>query len=259
VSKVRRAFYLQASFGALLIATLVLAARSDHARELVALAQRRVLDLGPWTAVLYPLLLAACSILLLPGGILSVGSGFFFGLWWGFALVFIGNAIGTAACFGLTRWLGERWLRRRFGQNKTLAALQPVVQREGWKIILLTQLHPVFPTSLLNYLYGLTKTPFSTYMLWALLGRIPGLFLYVYLGTLGQFGLNMARGRTHPRMVEYWIWGGAFVVTILIVVLLSRIAVETLRHAQAVPQTDEMRSTGPLWGERTSTIYHTKT
>jgi uncharacterized membrane protein YdjX (TVP38/TMEM64 family) len=232
VSKVRRAFYVQAISVLLIVAGVVLAARSDRARELVALAQRRVLDLGPWAAVFYPLLLAACSILLLPGGILSVGSGFFFGLWWGFALVFIGNAIGTAACFGLTRWLGERWFRRRVWQNKMLAALQPAVQREGWKIILRTQLHPLFPTSLLNYLYGLTNTSFRTYMVWASLGRVPGLFLYVYLGTLSQYGLNMARGRTHPRVVEFWVWGGAFVVTILIVALLSRIAVDALRRAE---------------------------
>jgi hypothetical protein len=46
---------------------------------------------GAWGAVCYPLLFAACNILLLPGGILAVGGGFFFGLWWGFFIVLVGN------------------------------------------------------------------------------------------------------------------------------------------------------------------------
>ena len=110
-----------------------------------------------------------------------------------------------------------------------LRALEPAVEREGWKIIVLSQLHPLFPTSLINYFYGLTRIPFGTYMLWTSIGRAPGLFLYVYLGTLGQFGLNLARGKTHPRLIEYWIWGGAFVVSALLLLVLSRLAARAIR------------------------------
>src|SRR5207248_10102083 len=90
---------------------------------------------------------------------------------------------------------------------KSLHALEPAVEREGWKLILLSQLHPLFPTSLMNYLYGLTRIRFRTCMIWIAIGQAPGLFLYAYLGTLGQLGLRLARGQTHPRMYEYWVWG----------------------------------------------------
>ena len=56
--------------------------------DFVEAAQTRVMDWGIWGAIFYPLLFAACNILLLPGGVLAVGSGFFFGLWWGFLIVF---------------------------------------------------------------------------------------------------------------------------------------------------------------------------
>jgi len=62
-------------------------------------------------------------------------------------------------------------------------------------------------------------------------GRAPGLFLYVYLGTLGQLGLNLARGKTHPRAVEYWTWGGAFVITALLLLWVSRIAVKAIKRS----------------------------
>src|SRR5438105_12029035 len=204
----RRALFLQLALFAMAIGLLLLLSHFFTLVDLIDAVQQRVMHWGPWSVICYPLLFALCNVLLLPGGILSVGSGFFFGLWWGFFIVLVGNAIGAAVSFALSRWIARRWFKRKLSQNATLRALEPAVEREGWKIIILSQLHPLFPTSLLNYLYGLTKIPFRTYMLWVSIGRTPGLFLYAYLGTLGQYGLNLVRGKTHPRAVEHWIWGG---------------------------------------------------
>jgi uncharacterized membrane protein YdjX (TVP38/TMEM64 family) len=235
----RRAIYWQLAgplIGLVLIAVL---ARFFPVVDLIEALQRRVIRWGTWGAICYPFLFAACNILLLPGGVLAVGGGFFFGLWWGFAIVFAGNVIGASISFAASRWIAGEWFRKKLAQNATLRAVEPAVERESWKIILLTQLHPLFPTSLLNYLYGITRIRFGTYMLWASIGRIPGLFLYVYIGTLGQFGLNMVRGRTHPRMVEYWTWGGAFVTTALLVIVLVRIASRAVQASQPGTTTAE--------------------
>src|SRR6266536_754877 len=228
----RRAVYFQIAMFIIVIASLVLLSRFFPIVNFVVALQQGVIGLGAWSAFCYPLLFAGCNILLLPGGILSVGGGFFFGLWWGFVIVLAGNSIGAAISFALSRWLGRRWFRRRLSGEPMLRILEPAVQREGWKIIFLSQLHPFFPTSLLNYLYGLTRIPFRVYMLWASIGRAPGLFVYVYLGTLGQFGLNLARGKTHPRTIEYWTWGGAFVTTALLFFLLSRIALRAIQDSR---------------------------
>src|SRR5207244_10490902 len=134
---------------------------------------------------------AACNILLLPGGILAVGGGFFFGLWWGFLIVLVGNLVATAVSFALSRWIARRWFQQKLLHNTTLRALGPAVERESWKIILLSQLHPLFPTTLLNYFYGLTRIRFSTYMLWPSISRIHGLFLYGYVGTLRQLEVRI--------------------------------------------------------------------
>jgi uncharacterized membrane protein YdjX (TVP38/TMEM64 family) len=109
--------------------------------------------------------------------------------------------------------------------------LGPAVERESWKIILLSQLHPLFPTSLLNYFYGITRISFGSYMLWATIGRAPGLFLYVYAGTLGQFAVRIMRGKSYPRMIDYWIWGGAFVTTALLLIVLGRMAYTAIQTA----------------------------
>ena len=200
--KIRRAVYWQ--FGGLAIAVALISALSRFFPivDFVEAAQTRVMNWGTWGAICYPLLFAACNILLLPGGVLAVGGGFFFGLWWGFLIVFAGNVLGAAISFALSRWVAGRWFRRRLSRNATLRALEPALERESWKIILLSQLHPLFPASLLNYLYGLTRLRFVTYMLWASIGRMPGLFLYAYVGTLGQFGLKMMRGKSRPTQLR---------------------------------------------------------
>ena len=189
--------------------------------------------LGGVEPIAYPLLYAVCNVLLLPGGVLSLGGGFFFGLWWGFLIVLVGNMSGAAISFFISRIIGERWLHRRLMRNQTLKAIAPAVEREGWKIILLSQLHPLFPTSLMNYLYGLTTIRFRTCMLWVAIGQVPGLFLYAYLGTLGQLGLNLLRGKTHPRSIEFLIWGGGLLASVLILVVLGRIALRLLQEAEA--------------------------
>ncbi|MEY2439240.1 MAG: hypothetical protein QOI34_625 [Verrucomicrobiota bacterium] len=227
-----RSLNLKVAALAIAVALLLLLSHFFSMVEVMTAMQQRVMRWGAWSAVCYPLLFALCNLLLLPGGILCVGSGFFFGLWWGFFIVLTGNIIAAAAAFAISRSVGRDWFREKLLRHPTLRALEPAVEREGWKIIVLSQLHPFFPTSLLNYLYGLTRIRFRTYMIWVTIGRMPGLFLYSYLGTLGQFGLNLVHGKTHPRVVEYWIWGGAFLVSAILLMIFSRIAVRTIERAQ---------------------------
>jgi uncharacterized membrane protein YdjX (TVP38/TMEM64 family) len=240
VVQVRRAVIVQVT-GLLIVAAIIFVlSRFFPLAEILAQVQQRVMGWGAWSAICYPLLYACCNVLLLPGGFLSLGGGFFFGLWWGFLIILVGNVAGAAISFFISRWIGRRWLRRRLMRNATIEALEPAVEREGWKIILLSQLHPLFPTSLMNYLYGLTTIRFRTCMLWVSIGQAPGLFLYAYLGTLGQLGLNLVRGKSHPQAIEYVIWGGGLLLSVVVLGLLGRIALRLLQEAE-----DKARAQAP--------------
>lgn len=231
--EIRRALFAQIAGLFMVSGGIIVVSRFVPLAELLADVQERVMSLGAWSAVCYPLLYACCNILLLPGGLLSVGGGFFFGLWWGFLIILVGNVGGAAISFFISRWIGRRLFIKKLMQNPTLEALEPAVARDGWKIILLSQLHPLFPTSLLNYLYGLTRIRFRTCILWVAIGQAPGLFLYAYLGTLGQLGLNLLRGKSHPRGIEYMIWGAGLVTCIVALAALGRIALRLIQEAES--------------------------
>src|SRR3954454_21497146 len=141
---VHRVIVFQATAIVCAIAFAVALSRFFPVVGFIEALQVRIMTWGAWAGICYPLLFAACNILLLPGGILAVGGGFFFGLWWGFFIVLVGNVSGAAVSFYLSRTFGRGWLRRKLLGNRSFEALQPAVEKEGWKIILLSQLHPFF-------------------------------------------------------------------------------------------------------------------
>lgn len=232
MSKVSRAFFVQ--IAGLAVAGVIVAWLMHHfpVVDMILRAQRKVGQMKWWGAVLYPMLYGLCNLLLLPAGVLCMGSGLFFGLWWGFFLVLLGNVGGAAAAFWISRRLGRQWVEKKASHVGKWVALDDAIAREGWRIIFFSQVHPLFPSSLLNYMYGITRIPFGTCMMWIALGQAPGLFLYVYLGTLAQLGIRLFRGETHPLRMEYVIWIGGLVLTFVVTGILARIAMRILEDVE---------------------------
>ncbi len=223
-----------------LVAVLAAAALAFHFFPVIdwaSDARKFVESRGLSAALLYALGYAVCNMLLLPGGVLGLAGGFFFGLWWGFATVLVGNVLGAAGAMAMSRWIFRGFVRRKIAHRPQLAALDRAIAREGGKIVVLSQLHPLFPTSLLNYLYGITRLPFWKCLGWVLLGQAPGLFFYSYLGTLGQLGLNLARGDSNPTPKEYVLWGAGLLTSLVLTIWLGRIALRLLK-ASRTPGTD---------------------
>lgn len=230
--KVTRAVLFQLLCILLIGTALIWAAQHFPVVEMITRAQNKVGQMKWWGAILYPILLAGCNILLLPGGVLAVGSGLFFGLWWGFFLILLGNVGGAAVAFWISRKLGREWVSQRIFRHRKWMALDEAISREGWKIIFLSQVHPLFPTSFINYLYGITNIRFSTCMLWIAVGQTPGLFLYAYLGTLAQLGIKLLHRDTPPHPIEYVIWFGGLILTLAVTTALGRIALRLLREIE---------------------------
>ncbi|HUE50280.1 MAG TPA: hypothetical protein VMQ39_04375, partial [Candidatus Dormibacteraeota bacterium] len=66
----QRAVWLQVATFIVVIASFLLLWHFFPIIDFVVALQRRVVGLGAWSAICYPLLFAGCNVLLLPGGIL---------------------------------------------------------------------------------------------------------------------------------------------------------------------------------------------
>ena len=169
------------------------------------------------------------AVLLVPVSLLSSGAGAIYGLATGFLVVILAATLGAACAFLLGRYLVGNWVRAKIRDNPRLRAMDDAVAREGWRIVGLTRLSPVFPYNLLNYVFGLTKITLGDFIGASLVGMIPGTLMYVYLGTLaGNFaGLN---DRAQPySSLEVFLYCLGFLSTVSVTIIVARIARKSLR------------------------------
>ncbi|MEY3481392.1 MAG: hypothetical protein RIQ71_2167 [Verrucomicrobiota bacterium] len=233
-----KAAFVQIVVAVLVAAAVVWLAQSAPFLGAVEETENVVRQWGTLSVVVYPLLVMAATVLFLPGGVLSLGGGFFFGLWWGTVLVLAGNLLGAAVAFWVGQMLGRGFVREKILCDDRWAALDIAISRRGPRIIFFSQLNPLFPTSLFNYLYGITKVRFWTCMKWVALGRLPGVFLYCYFGTLGQLGIRILRGESVPGTMDYVVWGGGLVLTISVAAILGHTATKVIEEYRRLAPED---------------------
>jgi uncharacterized membrane protein YdjX (TVP38/TMEM64 family) len=198
----------------------------------------QIRQLGALGYVLFIGLYVIAAVLFLPGSILTLGAGAVFGLFGGFLAVSAGSTLGAAAAFLVGRFLARDAIARKVDGNPKFASIDSAVGREGFKIVLLTRLSPVFPYNLLNYAYGLTKVGFGSFVLASWLGMMPGTVLYVYLGTAAGEIAGAATGATPSGSADGW--GMALkvlglIATIAVTMVITRTARRALAQATENP------------------------
>lgn len=191
-------------------------------RGLLQTVLDQIASLGMWGPVIFILVYIAAAVCFVPGSILTLGAGALFGVWWGSVYVSIGATLGATAAFLTGRYLARDWVGKKISHNPRFSAVDRAVAQEGWKIVLLTRLSPVFPFALLNYGFGLTRVPLVHYVLASWVGMIPGTIMYVYIGSLVQAGTR------ETTAAEWALRAVGLVATILVTVLLTRIARKAL-------------------------------
>jgi len=189
--------------------------------------------LGVWGPICLAGLYVVACVLFLPGSILTLGAGFAFGLVRGLLAVMAGSVLGAAAAFLLGRTVARRWVARKVSSSPAFRAVDEAVGREGFKIVLLTRLSPIFPFNLLNYAFGVTQVSFRDYFFASWLGMFPGTVMYVYLGTAAQSLAEVATGGGGGGMAQRLLLGVGLLATVAVTVVITRIARRALRAAIA--------------------------
>jgi uncharacterized membrane protein YdjX (TVP38/TMEM64 family) len=143
-------------------------------------------NIGPAAPFFYGLLYCIAEILAVPATPLTLSAGYLFGLSQGVLVVLVAGTV--AACVGFA--IGKTALRgaveNLLEENPEFRKLDKAIGKEGFKLLVLVRLTPIFPFSLSNYIYGASAIQFWPYFWGTLLGFTPGTIAYVYSGMVGQ-------------------------------------------------------------------------
>jgi uncharacterized membrane protein YdjX (TVP38/TMEM64 family) len=181
-------------------------------------------QLGSVGVLAYIALYIIATVAFLPGSIVTLGGGAIFGVVLGSLYVFIGASLGATAAFLIGRYLARDWVYKQIAGNEKFRKIDEAVRQEGFKIVFLTRLSPVFPFNLLNYALGITGVSFKDYLL-GFLGMIPGTVMYVYLGSLAGACTQIGtKDQPSNSAVEWTMRIIGFIATVAVTVFVTRIA-----------------------------------
>jgi len=213
---------------AALIAGILFAARYFGSGPLCEMLQW-ISGLGSTAPLVFiPLYVVAC-VLFIPGSILTLSAGFLFGVVWGSMYVSVAATVGATLAFLVGRYFARQWVAARLADYPKFKAVDEAVAREGWKIVALTRLSPVFPFNLLNYAFGLTNVRVRDYVIASWAGTLPGTILYVYLGSLAGDLTRVATGGVERTPAEWAFYGIGLLATIAVTVYITRVSNRALK------------------------------
>lgn len=202
----------------------LIAIRTLPSEDAQAAFKHWIVGLGMWGPVAFVLVYVVATVCLFPGSLLTLIGGAVFGLKLGFALVSVASTAGASVAFLIARYAAREKVAGMAKSNAMFAALDEAISEGGWKMVALLRLSPVIAFNWQNYLYGLTRIRFGTYVFTSWIAMMPGTFLYVYLGTV-------AGAASTGESRSPWQWG-LFIIgllaTIVVTVSITRLAREKL-------------------------------
>ncbi len=187
-------------------------------------------QMNPNLAVLFFLVLIVFGmVLMVPVSLQAMAAGFIFGLGKGFLVMWIAGLVGFAAAFLLGRSLARPWIESWVSQRPKFVAIDKAIQQTGLMLVILTRLAMILPYNLLNYSLGLTAVRLRDYLMGSAIGMVPGIFLFVFIGTTATDIAAIVSGEL--KLGDYGLLIGdiGLLAVATVVVLITRVAQKALK------------------------------
>lgn len=198
--------------------------------------QKQVLALLQWldsrgaeAALWFIGIMVVVVVLLLPGVLFTTGAGFVFGVVKGTLLVVLGTTAGAVLAFLIARHLFGQRASRYLLNHVRLQRAHSTLEKEGRRIVMLTRLVPFFPFKLSNYFFGLTPVKLWDFIVGSFIGVIPFSLHNVYLGAIAADITTLGSHHGERSPLEWTFYGAGFVLVVVALLGLARIARKTLK------------------------------
>ncbi len=148
-------------------------------KEIIKILQAYIADAGIYAGIIYILIYTIRPLIFFPTSILTPISAVLFGPVLGWIFTYIGENFSASVAFFVGRYFGGG-VTEKF---KILKKLDGSISESPFITVLFLRMVPLFPFDFVNFGLGVTKISFRWYILGTLLGVIPGLTAYIFLGT----------------------------------------------------------------------------
>lgn len=179
--------------------------------------------------LLYILVFAVTSVLLVPGSLIAMAGGYLFGFEIGSLLAIAGGAAGALAAFLNGRTLARDWALRRIQARPGLLAIDQAVGERSFLLVFLSRLSLLIPYNLLNYFYGVTAVRTLPYALASAIGLVPAMAFYTYVGTLAGEIDELLTGELDSGLAGKAYLLSGLIAAVLVVVAVHRVATRALQ------------------------------
>ncbi|ELS00038.1 TVP38/TMEM64 family protein [Gloeocapsa sp. PCC 73106] len=183
---------------------------------------------GPIAPIVFTLIYIITTVLLISGALLTLGAGIIFGVVRGSIYVSIASTLAATVAFLIGRYLARGWVVKQIENKPRFKAIDKAVGQEGWKIVGLTRLSPVFPFVFLNYAFSVTQVSLRDYVLASWVGMMPGTVMYVYLGSLAKDLASLGTSNKEAGKLELILRVIGLIATVVVTLYITRIAKKAL-------------------------------
>jgi uncharacterized membrane protein YdjX (TVP38/TMEM64 family) len=179
-------------------------------------------ELNPNLAVLaFFMLIIIGMVLMFPVSLQAMAAGLIFGLGKGFLVMWLGGLLGFTVAFLAGRGLARPWVERWVSRRPGFAVMEQAINQKGLIIVILARLAQVLPYNLLNYFFGLTSVNLKDYVLGSAVGMVPGIFMFVFIGTTATDIAAILSRELTLGDYELWIAGFGVLMVAALVVLIT--------------------------------------
>ncbi|ERN43107.1 hypothetical protein KR51_00001750 [Rubidibacter lacunae KORDI 51-2] len=219
-----------------IVAVLIIAAKQLGITIVINNALQGALQwidsLGPWGPIAFVFIYIAAAVFLISGAALTLGAGVLFGVVKGSIVVSVAATLGATAAFLVGRYLARDRVAKQIENRPSFKAIDAAVAAEGWKIVGLTRLSPVFPFVFLNYAFGVTQVKLRDYFFASWIGMLPGTVMYVYIGSLAKdlATLGAATEGDQTSVLRWAINIIGFVATVAVTLYVTKVARKALAN-----------------------------
>lgn len=163
----------------------------------------------------------------------NAAAGAIWGAGMGAVVASIGRLLGCTITFLLARRFSKKWQEQRMARDPKFAALSKAIEREGFRIVILLRLCPLFPVIMLNYGLGMTRVRLRSYMAGTFIGMIPRSLFVAYSGRGVRTMADIASGNGMQSTGNPLIFWGGLLFSLVILVFLANKARHLINEATA--------------------------